>query len=119
MRHARAYDDRIQDPAGLIAEDEPVFLVRAKDICSAGTMRAWCELARVAGADEKMIQLVSDFAEESALWQLENGSKVPGLPEKISGEHNLTSLNSEAGWSHGRRSIAKTTGGAASENRAS
>ncbi len=30
-----------------------------------------------------MIQLVSDFAEEAAVWQLENGSKVPDVPEEI------------------------------------
>ena len=46
-------------------------------------MRAWCELARVAGADEKLIQRVSDFAEEAAVWQLENGSKVPDVPDEI------------------------------------
>lgn len=31
MRHAREDYNRIQDPAGLIPEDEPVLLIRAQD----------------------------------------------------------------------------------------
>lgn len=31
MRHAREDYNRIQDPAGKIHEDEPVFLMRAQD----------------------------------------------------------------------------------------
>jgi hypothetical protein len=41
MLHARKDYMRIQDPAGLIPEDEPVFLLRAQDISAAGTVLDW------------------------------------------------------------------------------
>ena len=41
MKHARSDYDRIQDPAELIPEDEPVFLLRAQDRTAAGTLMHW------------------------------------------------------------------------------
>lgn len=54
MKHARADYNRIQDPAGLIPDDEPVFLIRAKDIVSADAVRAWADLHDKAGGDPMM-----------------------------------------------------------------
>jgi hypothetical protein len=39
MKHARDDYSRIQDPAGLIPDDEPVFLLRAQDIFAAQAVR--------------------------------------------------------------------------------
>jgi hypothetical protein len=54
MKHARTDYDRIQDPAGLIPADEPVFLIRAKDTVSGDTVRAWADLHDKAGGDPRM-----------------------------------------------------------------
>ena len=44
MKHARAdYQERVQDSAGIIPEDEPVFLLRAQDTTAAETVRSWAE----------------------------------------------------------------------------
>lgn len=50
MKHAREDYDRIQDPLGLIPEDEPVFLLRAQDrlACQAVAYYAYlCSLYQV------------------------------------------------------------------------
>jgi hypothetical protein len=44
MKHARPDYDRIQDPANLIPEDEPVFLLRAQDHVAAEAVRFWASL---------------------------------------------------------------------------
>lgn len=54
MKHARTDYDRIQDPAGLIPADEPVFLIRAKDAVSGDAVRAWADLHIKAGGDPAM-----------------------------------------------------------------
>ena len=54
MKHARSDYDRIQDPAGLIPDDEPVFLIRAKDAVSGDAVRAWADLHDKAGGDPMM-----------------------------------------------------------------
>ena len=41
MKHARTDYDRIQDPAGKIPADEPVFLLRAQDQTAADTVEYW------------------------------------------------------------------------------
>lgn len=79
MKHARADYDRIQDPANLIGEDEPVFLVRAQDICGPYTVQAWAENARLNGASPEIVQKAIDWAHTMRRWQLENSNKVPDL----------------------------------------
>lgn len=54
MKHARTDYGRIQDPSGLIPEDEPVFLIRAKDAVSGDAVRAWADLHIKAGGDPAM-----------------------------------------------------------------
>jgi hypothetical protein len=44
MKHANKKYDRIQDPDGIIKEDEPVFLLRAQDSISPEVMRFWAAL---------------------------------------------------------------------------
>lgn len=41
MKHARPDYNRIQDPAGLIPEDEPVFLLRGQDVLAPSLVKDW------------------------------------------------------------------------------
>ena len=79
MKHAREDYNRFQDPANKIAEDEPVFLVRAKDINMIPTLNAWITSAEGYGVDKNMVQKVIDFKQDVIDWQKKNGCKVPDL----------------------------------------
>lgn len=79
MKHARADYDRFQDPAGLIPDDEPVFLVRGQDLAAPATMRAWADLALAHGASTDIVQRVREFAGYTEAWQVANRAKVPDL----------------------------------------
>lgn len=46
MIHARKDYNRIQDPSGIIPEDEPVFLLRAQDKTAAQIVRLWARAQR-------------------------------------------------------------------------
>jgi len=90
MLHARDDYQRIQDPAGLIAEDEPVFLLRGKDQLAPGIVRQWArELHRLAAHEEgeRQEELLATaraawaHAEKMEEWQRANGgAKVPDAP---------------------------------------
>lgn len=79
MLHARQDYNRIQDPKNLIPQDEPVFLIRGKDICAPATLEKWCEEARKYGVDQSMIDKVQSHADYIRVWQIENESKVPDM----------------------------------------
>ncbi len=83
MKHARDDYDRIQDPAGLIPEDEPVFLIRGQDRAGPATLRAWVELARAHGAADDILDLVVRHATAMESWQRNRAVKVPDLPDKL------------------------------------
>lgn len=81
MKHARADYNRIQDPAGLIPENEPVFLIRAQDICAVPTLAKWVDFAKMYNVDTKMIQAVEEQIVEMQVWQKANGGpKIPDMP---------------------------------------
>jgi hypothetical protein len=46
MIHATEKYNRIQDPAGIIPENEPVFLLRAQDIHAVIAVSAWLKSYR-------------------------------------------------------------------------
>lgn len=79
MIHARDDYNRIQDPAGKIAADEPVFLLRAKDMTAPAILRTWAEMQRAAGGDERLAKLADIHAEAMELWQAKNGCKLADL----------------------------------------
>jgi hypothetical protein len=81
MKHARPDYDRIQDPAGLIPEDEPVFLLRAQDLAAPGAIQAWCKEALKYGADPDIVNRAAGQALAMLRWQEEQPgvSKVPDL----------------------------------------
>lgn len=80
MIHAREDYNRIQDPAGLIPADEPVFLVRAQDVCAIPTLLAWAHQARAVGASNEIIEKVENHIRLMSDWKRNNPVKVPDLP---------------------------------------
>lgn len=81
MRHARVDYNRIQDPAGLIPEDEPVFLLRAQDTLAPGLLRMYAEAHRLLpGADPMVAELCWQQAHDMMVWQNKHGRKTADLP---------------------------------------
>lgn len=63
MKHQDGkYNDRVQDSANLIPEDEPVFLIRAQDIVSGDAVRAWAYLNEKAGGDRELSERARNHA---------------------------------------------------------
>lgn len=91
MRHARLDYDRIQDPALAdgrllgegctpIGEDEPVFLLRAKDMAAPLAVEFWAQTAENMNADPKMVEAARFQAREMRRWQQGHGAQVPDMP---------------------------------------
>ncbi len=80
MKHARKDYDRIQDPANLIPEDEPVFLIRGQDPCAPAALEAWCVVAEKNDVDAKMIQAVKEQAKAMQEWGDKKRRKIPDMP---------------------------------------
>ncbi len=77
MKHFRAdYNERIQDNANLIPEDEPVFLLRGQDIFTPGLMLDWAKQLRLAGGDPEVAQLIENGASEVIQWQKEHPERM-------------------------------------------
>ena len=81
MLHARTDYNRIQDPENKIKENEPVFLLRAKDKFAPATVRMWAELVRASG-DETLALYVERWAKIMDSWQNMYGCSVPDVPEE-------------------------------------
>lgn len=80
MKHARKDYDRIQDPENIIPQDEPVFLLRGKDLAAPATIEAWCIEAKKLGAKDDIIELAKVHAEKMREWQRNVESQIPDLP---------------------------------------
>jgi hypothetical protein len=78
MRHAREDYERFQDPAGLIPDDEPVFLIRGQDQIGATVVQVYALFAELAGADPDLVQRCRDQADRMANWPKH---KVPDLAD--------------------------------------
>ena len=77
MIHARSdYNERIQDSAGIIPEDEPVFLIRAQDKVSADAVRAWAHLHRVNGGSDPVYEAVMRHADRMEAWPEEEECRL-------------------------------------------
>lgn len=68
MKHARSDYDRIQDPANLIPEDEPVFLLRGQDRYAAEAVRAWADNVEAGGGDPEIVRLAREQADSMDAW---------------------------------------------------
>lgn len=82
MRHARPDYERLQDPEGIIPDNEPVFVIRGQDKVAPGVLRFYADQAARAGAEPDLVNAVRHHALEMERWQMENGSKVPDLPRE-------------------------------------
>jgi hypothetical protein len=74
VKHLRPDWQGIQDTTGgtSIHEDEPVFVVRAKDPAAAMTVRFWADLAERVGSDPALCARVRRYADEMEEYALEH-----------------------------------------------
>lgn len=77
MRHARPDYDRIQDPAGLIPKDEPVFIIRAQDVSSGDAVRAWADLNDANRGDPRASNLAREHADQMDAWPIKKPADLP------------------------------------------
>jgi hypothetical protein len=82
MKHAREDYQRIQDPAGKIPADEPVFLLRAQDAVAADVVRCWADLNLAHGGDPELSRLARAHADLMDAWPVR---KLPDLPRGATG----------------------------------
>lgn len=82
MKHARPDYNRIQDPAGLIPDNEPVMVLRGQDIAAPAALRAYATAAATAGASDELVLTVLKHARAMEEWQRLVARKTPDLPEK-------------------------------------
>ena len=81
MKHARSDYNSIQDASGRIPEDEPVFLIRARDIVGPGIVREHGFRAQRAGADATIVRAILAQADAMAKYAEANGGyKIPDMP---------------------------------------
>lgn len=91
MIHARKDYDRIQDPAvndeSLLSDgsspikiDEPVFLIRAQDVCFESTVRAWMQFHSELGGDPFMSEALANHLQLASEWQSRNGRQLADAP---------------------------------------
>jgi len=79
MKHSREDYMHIQDPKGLIPEDEPVFLLRAQDVAAPFAVRSWAQRVDQLGGDRKLVNAALEFANEMEAWPVK---KIPDYPDK-------------------------------------
>jgi hypothetical protein len=83
MLHARPDYARIQDPAGLIPEDEPVFLLRAKDRTAAACVHHWADLNDADGGDSEMSRMAREQADKMDAWPVKQQADLPDVIAKL------------------------------------
>lgn len=84
MKHARDDYNRIQDPAGKIPADEPVFLLRARDKYAARAVLYYAELIMAdviaPSSSLELAKVARDHAYDMRDWADEHGgAKHPDL----------------------------------------
>lgn len=81
MKHARDDYAPIQDPRGIIPEDEPVFLIRGKDLAAPTAVRLWVDVARSKGAHQDILDAALGQATAMERYQAETGcGQIPDMP---------------------------------------
>jgi hypothetical protein len=81
MRHLRRDYDGVQDSSGKIPADEPVFVIRGKDITAPIVINYWASIAEQNGVGPEMVEAVRQWARAISTWQDENKAvvKVPDV----------------------------------------
>lgn len=90
MKHARGDYNRIQDPAGLIPEDEPVFLLRGQDMMAFAAVRYYAKLVGLFGGDVEVSAKAQQWADVMLAWPKK---KMPDIP--CPAEPALTAADAE------------------------
>lgn len=81
MIHARKdYQQRIQDSAGLIPDDEPVLLIRGQDAAAIAAGRAWVKKHLALGGDPEVALAVAVHLLRVEAWQTTRVCKVADVP---------------------------------------
>lgn len=94
MKHLRSDWDGIQDlhqmdpalgPSSSIIEDEPVFLLRAKDPAAAATVFYWTQVVKEQGGDPDLVARVIQWSNEMTEWRQKNypAPKVADTPKEL------------------------------------
>jgi hypothetical protein len=78
--HARKDYDRIQDPAGLIPVDEPVFLLRGTDPASPMVVATWANMVESMGAHPEIVAAARSQVIRMREYQAAKGIKLPDMP---------------------------------------
>lgn len=76
MIHARDDYNRIQDPAGLIPADEPVFLLRAQDKEAAEVVELWARLNEQHGGDPELTKRARAHANLMRAWPVKKSADL-------------------------------------------
>lgn len=76
MKHAREDYNRIQDPAGIIPEDEPVFLLRGQDPLAPIAVAIYAEAAEAQGASKEFVDNCREQANCMEQWVKDHSSPV-------------------------------------------
>lgn len=74
MKHARPDYNRIQDPAGLIPDDEPVFLLRGQDATAPDVVRNWAYM-QAKGSEIRRMAL--EHANAMDCWPVKKTADLP------------------------------------------
>ena len=73
-------------PSHPIADNEPVFLLRASDVHAPATIEWWAQAVYNRGrGNSEMSRAAHEQVERMLEWQKEHGSKVPDLPHQEAG----------------------------------
>lgn len=86
------YDGRIVDTAHKIPDDEPVFLLRAKDKFAPALLLQWAMNLRLNGGDPNLAANAEAHAQVMIEWQKIHGSN---MPDYVSNPQVKESLKSE------------------------
>ena len=78
MKHARPDYDPIQDPRGLIPDDEPVFLIRGQDLFAITTLEHYAWQVEQFGGECPLVHQQIDRIRE---WQRTQRVKFPSGPD--------------------------------------
>jgi len=60
-----------------VAEDEPVFILRAQDVLAPEIVREWVFRARINGVAQDKVDDARRIADAMEDWQVENHRKMP------------------------------------------
>lgn len=60
-----------------IGEDEPVFILRARDALAGPMLEIYRVLCTLAGSPQEHLNALQDTYDAIASWQAENGTQVP------------------------------------------